>query len=576
MEIITKILKGPIDNVLNKLEQETKQIIYNRLLEYQVEEYNRNCHTKTILHRTEPIKLSDFYQPLFIRPYGKKYVNDRISTNSAKLLFSRSRFVTLLGTAGSGKSTIVKHLIVTSIEEEFLIPIKVELRYLNGYGGSLYNYIIEEIFKFSKLGFDDKIINRLLLSGDFLFFFDGYDELNSEKKEKITKDINEFTKVYSKNCFLLTSRPYTNIELLTKFSNFEVCELTESEIKQFVIKQIPKNEHEIAEKIIDAIIKEKNGSYQTFLSIPLLLSMFILTFQTYSNVPPKKSAFYKQVFDSLYYLHDSMSKLAYTREKNSGLNKEQFEELLKVFSFISFFKQVFVFSEEYLVTTLNQIKDKKKHLIFENNLLIEDLQVAICIMQKEGVDYSFPHRSLQEYFATLYISNLDQNNKHEVYTKILEQFKNSEFNELIAKDNFFSLLIEQDYYGIVKNLSIPFIEYILTSFKGETQTKEEINSLLGSLQFYLIAFHHEDAVFQPIANSFREYTLLRHEVINTARQRHKETNKILFTKAEAEKIDSAVNDLTKHVKATMPKILRILKDNLKELNNSDSNIIELI
>ena len=62
-------------------------------------------------------------------------------------LFSKNSKITIIGSAGSGKSTIVKYLFLNCIEEKDYIPIKIELRYLNEFDGSLEDYIKERIFK---------------------------------------------------------------------------------------------------------------------------------------------------------------------------------------------------------------------------------------------------------------------------------------------------------------------------------------------------------------------------------------------------------------------------------------------
>ncbi len=529
MEIIKEIIEKPFELVWNTLTKEVKQIVSNRILEYQIEEYERNYYTKTIINRTEPIKLLDFYQPLFIRRFGRNYSDEKIETVDCKTLFKENNFVTLIGTAGSGKSTILKFLLVNSIETKFKVPIKIELRYLNLYQGNLINYISNEIFKQSQLAFDEKIIDRLLKSGNFLIFLDGYDELSSTVKDSITKDINELTRLYNKNTFVITSRPYTNIELLAKFKNYEVCELDKEEIELFVRKQIPSSEKEIVEKIIEAI-NTSNENYTSYLRNPLLLSMFILTYQTYSNVPPKRSAFYRQVFDSLFYLHDSVSKLSWSREKKSGLSKEQFEYVLQLFSFISFFKEVFVFEEDFLNKTFNQIKEKKKSLTFENLLLIEDLQVAICILNKEGLDYVFPHRSLQEYFASLYIVNLDDKNKIEVYKRILDQLSNGTSFNMFSKDNFHSLLYEQDFIGITKHLSIPFLEKINSDIKEIKDDIEDLK-LLKALQNYVFSFNSSNDMTSSLFAMFHNYLYERHLVIKKAVERYS-NNKIELNEEE--------------------------------------------
>jgi len=271
---IATILKVPIEKAMAFLGNEIEQVFSNRLLEYQLEEYKRNFYSKTILHRVEPRPLSEFYQPLFIRlsRIGQKDI--KVSTESAKKLLDKYKYVTIIGGAGSGKSTIVKYLYTNCFTEQYKIPIKVELRYLNDYKGSINDYIHNEIFHFNKLGVSSSIIERLLSSDNFIFFFDGYDELSSSIKSRTTKDIDAFVQKHSGNKYVITSRPYTSVDLLPLFTNFYVCDLEKDEIAAFVKKQL--SETEVAEKIIKAIGKVENRSYNSFLSNPLLLSMFIL------------------------------------------------------------------------------------------------------------------------------------------------------------------------------------------------------------------------------------------------------------------------------------------------------------
>jgi GTPase SAR1 family protein len=269
-------IKETIGMVVKGLTNEIKFIINNRMLEYQAEEFRRNLYTKTLLHRAEPKNLFEFYVPLHIWKLDRNRRDSKIPTTSATELFKIAKRITLIGSAGSGKSTIVRYLFLNCIKENFKIPLKVELRYLNDFEGSLIQYIKEQIFKLDKISESDNIIDRLLLSGKFVIFLDGYDEINSGEKERVTKEIDDLVRVYSKNHYILTSRPYTNIDLLPSFHNFHVCDLSKDEIDEFVRKQLPNDEKELAEKIVTAVHKEENKAFTSFLNNPLLLSMFIL------------------------------------------------------------------------------------------------------------------------------------------------------------------------------------------------------------------------------------------------------------------------------------------------------------
>lgn len=577
-------LKSLFENLAKEFGEEVKQVINNSILEYQVEEYNRNFSTKTLLHRVQPKNLKDFYQPLFITLCGKNHKrigfrdnSKRISTSSISALFDKKQFITLIGNAGSGKSTIVKYLFLNAIDSKFKIPIKVELRYLNDYNGTVIDFIKDRIFKLSRLAKHERIIERLMSSGDFVFFLDGYDEINSTKKEKITKEIDDLVKLYNKNHYLLTSRPYTEIDLLPLFHNYEVCELSDEDINNFIRKQIPVEERELCDKIIEAVNSQENVSYKSFLSNPLLLSMFILTFQSYSSIPQKRSEFYSQVFDALFSVHDSMSKLAFVREKQSGLSKEQIVEILKLFSFLSYFDEQFIFSGVYLDEKFKFIKEKKKTINFDNDKLINDLQIAIGILNKEGTDYTFPHRSLQEYFAAIYIFSLNDTNKKIVYQKIINLFTDKKKFRQTSRDNFHLLLAELDDKNVIKYALIPYFEKVINEVNLDEKKYMVIidnflslNSVFEAFSFILKSNETIDANEQ-FSRQFRNYS-------------ENEQKDNVGSKEWEKKMDSyreklALEHINPFLKSFLPKLEKKkqeLSDYLINESNSDSEIVSLI
>ncbi len=576
---LTNKLSTLFGNLTEEFGEEVKQVIKNNILEYQVEEYNRNSCAKTLLHRVQPKHLKEFYQPLFIIPYKNRQrkKHKRIPTDSISDLFKNKQYITLIGNAGSGKSTIVKYLFLNAIDSGFKIPIKVELRYLNDYPNNITTYIKEKIFKLSKLAFHDRIIERLMNSGDFIFFLDGYDEIITSKKEKVTKELDDLVKIYNKNLYLLTSRPYTEIDLLPLFHNYEVCELSDEEINQFIRKQIPSNEEELCNKIIEAVNNPENTSYKSFLSNPLLLSMFILTFQSYSNIPQKRSEFYSQVFDTLYSTHDSMSKLAFVREKQCGLSKEQIIEVLKLFSFLSYFEEKFIFDGLYLEDKLRLIKSKKKDIVFENNKFIIDLQVGICILNKEGTDFTFPHRSLQEYFAAIYIASLDENNKKIIYKKIMENLTDDKSFRHTFRDNFHLLLSELDEKNVIRHALIPFFESYINILSNDTTNYEEIISRFVILDQVFGAFCYilKDNDTTQMMNYFNEQFRKYHKKAPTKDETEEERMKTLRS-ARRLVAENDIKPFLNNYIQTLEQKKEKLEKYLRQKNNTDFEIISLI
>ncbi len=573
---LATLLKNPLDKLLTSIGNEFKQIFSNRILEYQSEEYRRNESSKTILHRAEPKKLSDFYIPLkIIQRENMQASRRKFSTDSCKKLFAKNPYITLIGSAGSGKSTLLKYLFVNCVTEGYKIPIKIELRYLNDYKNGLLAFVFDAVFKYQKLGVNETIIERLLDSGMFIFFFDGYDEINTTIKEQATFDIDNFVNRFNKNNFLITSRPFTNIESLPMFVNFDVCQLEKNEISAFVTKQLPAEEIEISEKIIAAINSQETRGYRSFLSNPLLLSMFILTFQAYANVPPKRSDFYDQVFDTLFSVHDSMSKLAYRREKPSGLNKAQFEEVLRLFSFLTFFEEKFLFPEKYILTKLDLIKQIKTTIHFENSKFIDDLQIAIGILNLDGLEYTFPHRSLQEYFAASYIQHLSPENKKKVYLKIHHTIEESGMINFINKDHFYHLLSELDYYYCIKELGIPIIKRTLLQVSNGRLTKEKAYVAYGRL-LLVFRFLFDEKYHPGLSNR----VLLRNGTPPSYVFFHSNSGKgfsYMKTLTTPQEVDiENIKDLIATFRSNGQKIISEIEESLENINKGDETIINLI
>lgn len=571
----------------NRLAEEIVQACKNKISDYLEVEFDRNNKTKTILHRHEPIELEKFYQPLFLKAGVDNWLRINASSKSKKVpttnvedVFAKGNCVTIIGTAGSGKSTLVKYLFVNAIKSDYKIPIKVELRYLNDYNNGLLPYIKEEIIKFTEIAKCDEVVDRMLSAGAFIFFFDGYDEVASAKKELITKDICKMTKKYNSNLYVLTSRPFVNVDMLEGFVNYQVCDLSDMEIESFIKKQFDDSEQELANRIIQTIKDENSKAYRSFLSNPLLLSMFIITYQTDSNIPQKRSDYYNQVFNTLYSVHDTSSKLGYVREKKTGLNKESFVEILKRFSFKSFFQQIYSFPLGYFESHLNELK-KDLHLSFANEDFVEDTEVAIGILTQEGLEITFPHRSLQEYFAALFVTTVSDSNKKRMYDFLYSYFEKScrdyRFGEY---SNFFSLLFEMDTDRFKSQLVIPLLEKEKAERKNIMERKNDEGDMLFDviecfLMFRGVSFYVNASMYNLFDKEDQKYNR-KFELY-----RIKGKNKLKISDSIRSEIDHEArkelvkNDILPFLKEfDIEGVIMDIKNGILESDNKDAMLID--
>ncbi|HMX88321.1 MAG: NACHT domain-containing protein [Saprospiraceae bacterium] len=441
---------------------------------------------KTIIQGNTPVFLYDIYFPLkliensyitryHINNYDEISNQNAIITDSISELFKLGSCLTIMGDAGSGKSTLIKHLFLNCIKEKCCIPFLLELRYLNEYTGTIEDFIITKIFE-EKIGESGNIIERMLKGGKFVFFLDGYDEVHTGIKDKIIKQLLDFVNEYKDNKFILTSRPYSNIEHFHKFKNFVVSKLNEQEINGFIKKQLPKEE-ELATKIINSILINRNDYIKSFITNPLLLSLYILTYQTNSDIPIKKYIFYRRVINALFSEHDSKTKIGFRRERKTNLTQEQFDEILRKFSFLTFFESEYEFNHDYFLSKIEIIKSKLIGIKFDANDLLDDLKVSLALWVDDNGLYSFAHRSMQEYYVASFIKRLDNQNKQIIYNKIIQRTESGLTSET---ENLISLCEEMDTLDFLVCYKLPILES-LNNELNDSSKADIIKSILCHL-----------------------------------------------------------------------------------------------
>jgi len=489
VEEFTKSFVSGSISALKIAKDEIGHFIDNGLIPYLDKQKNKYSYVKTFLHRTVPVYLYRVYYPLKL-----KIQDEIIETDSIRDVFRRSQFITVLGGVGSGKSTLVKHLFLNSIKEKLCIPILIELRYLNDYEKTIEDFIKEKLFE-NRLSPNDRILERLLTKGKFVFFLDGYDEIKPSVREKVVSSLTTFIGKYTENRFLLTSRPHSNIELLPLFHNCEIQKLSGLDIEKFVFRQIENST--LAKKIVESLNSSKSEYLRSFLTNPLLLALYILTFQTNSVIPNKKYIFYRRVLDVLFSEHDSLSKVGFERERKTNLSQDQIESLLKKFSFVTYFEGVFDFEKDYLISTLNRVKQKSLEVEFENAELAEDLKVSISLWIEDGNLISFAHRSIQEYFAALYVKDLNEENKIKIYNEKIPNilFKKHEEQEA---ENFLSFCREMDEFYFYKYLLLPTLNYLKSQIDNSSITaklRSVISFFNAGLKIYYEALPDSASTF---------------------------------------------------------------------------------
>lgn len=419
---------------------------------------------KTLLYSNEPKAFYDFYVCNDIHTKTRK--TGRFSTTtevktikdaSIQQLFDISRFIILSGTGGLGKSMMMRHLLLDSINsfhKSGIIPIFIPIKDFDEDVESLFTYIYSKIGPLSAK-ITPTLLETLLDRGRVLLLLDGLDEIKSEQSRKFEYELELFTDRYSKNHFVISSRPDSgNFVSFSRFTIFELNVFTRSQALDLVDKlEFRTDEPAIKEKFREALDTKLYTSHLAFTANPLLLTIMLMTFEQYAEVPSKMHIFYREAFSVLSAKHDA-SKGAYQRTLRTGLTSHRLEEYFAEFCFRSYFLEKFELTEDEFSRIYADLKEPKK-LSTENASaadFLTDLCSNLCVMYSDAGKYHFIHRSFQEYFCALFLSK----QKDRMLESIGNHFENRRTR--MFSDKTFEMLYDMIPDKIEEYIFIPFLE----------------------------------------------------------------------------------------------------------------------
>lgn len=149
----------------------------------------------------------------------------------------------------------------------------------------------------------------------------------------------------------------------------------------------------------------------------------LLTYEENANIPDKIHLFYNKAFETLFHKHDAM-KEQYDRQRKSSLQIDDFSKIFAVFCLNTYVLEKVEF------TKLELLKFATNALSFENASVkssdfLFDLEEAVCLLQREGLSYFFVHRSFQEYFTALFLSQCPEKIRDDFIDKVCTRYWDS-------------------------------------------------------------------------------------------------------------------------------------------------------
>lgn len=434
------------------LKNKTQVDIGTAYLEYLDFSYENINKVKTLLYKENGRPLYAFYECI-----GVKYESQIIAANNVKNIYEIGNFIIITGTGGIGKTIMLKHFFLNCIESTTFVPVLINVRCVNEIdvlGKSLVD-IIQEEMKNYHFNLEREYLEYSLESGNYLFLFDGFDEINESQGKWMEKEILKFCRRYPDNHYIMTSRPSERFVGWNDFIELKALPLT----KKQALSMIDKLDYDKIVKINfhKALDNGLFETYSSFASNPLLLTIMLITFENNASIPDKLIDFYEQAFLTLFSKHDARKEM-YRREIKSKLSYADFKKVFSCFCFLTYLKRHFVLKEYEVLEFIEKAK-KLANLQndFDASIYLDDVINVVCMLIQDGCDLSFSHRSFQEYFTTVYISTLSDEDQVQLVNRMVLNSRSMEV------DNVFNLLYDLQPERSVKNIVYP----ALLSWKKE-------------------------------------------------------------------------------------------------------------
>jgi len=410
IERAEKILKGPTRTLAVKALAALSG--YGAFLD----ETNERVSTfKTFANPTQPVSLLDHFVTIELEQFRKK--KNITQDDLIEKLIKPARIV-ISATAGYGKSMAMRYIALSLYENpRGRIPLFLELRHLNRVNSpDILTFINATYRRVTDIQIEN--LKQGLRGGAFVLLLDGFDELNHEIRPTIEAQILELAREYPLCSFVVSGRPDDRFSAWRAFSRLKIAPMS----KYQAVELITKLEYDkgVKQRFITKIKKGLYETHESFLSTPLLAILMLLTYEQNANIPDKMHLFYAKAFETLFHKHDAL-KEQYARKRQSNLQVDEFEKIFSIFCLKTYVLEKIEFSKTEILKFIGDALGYEKSNVGSEDYLF-DIEEAVCLVMREGQSFFFVHRSFQEYFTAVFLSNCPEDIRDEFIDKVSSRY----------------------------------------------------------------------------------------------------------------------------------------------------------
>ena len=436
-KLIIKISKQKNTGDIPKVKAETKMIIPDQYKKW-VLDITKNMDIDLLRgdERIVNVSLPELYQPLYTdnpeKPKTDKNLHETENIIDIEELAAKSDYLVVQGAAGCGKTTLMKHLLRTIINNKTKLfkrnslPIILFMKDFKDYPCDKSNqankvdwFLKWHIENIVDNGLNFKLINKFCENGKAVFLIDGLDEADTKIRELIVNSFADFLHKYKNNKIILAGRPHgVTGAAENRFGEkiAKVNSLTNEQVNNFINKWFEAvydkdsgTGHKIARKMRSEIKAKED--IDELKQNPLMLTAMCILYHDLKELPDQRAELYERFIKRLF------SKFG--NEKN------------RVYSFMMELAHNSFIETSRGIDELEAVKILKKYFKESDEPYREKFQKIESgsgLMHFENGQYIFSHQTFQEFLTAAYLYD---NSEDSPYDAIAQFIDNKRFCEVV-------------------------------------------------------------------------------------------------------------------------------------------------
>jgi NACHT domain len=410
ISIAVALLKKPLEALGALAKGKTQEVVKRLKAESNVREIHQKLTAlqkiKTIWNFDRALTISSFYYPASIAIGKQTQLLNGLDDLPSNLTI-------LQGTAGQGKSILLRWLIGREIKTGTRIPLFLELRRIQK--DKFNDHLVRTFGELFGVGFDQTTFDFFAANGRISLLLDGFDEVDPDHMQLFADEIERLSQKFPKLRIVVTSRPDGVISKSPLFETVDIAPLNKDDLQMFFAR-ILSRDRDLLERLKSAI--KTAPKIVGLVSTPLLATLLTIVYRAHQKIPLDFAEFYEELFAILLVRHDK-SKLGYERFRKTGLSDREIESVFEAFCFRTRVQSKNSLTRNEALTAAKDaiamigIQCKEEAFLF-------DIAKVTCLLSEDGGRYEFVHQSVQEFFASGYIKSRPEMVAQKFYEQLLQ------------------------------------------------------------------------------------------------------------------------------------------------------------